>query len=285
MEVAYGPEPSEGRHPSIGVLEAFRVTGRLPLALDGTIPEPKVTVQPTFEVYVESVSYPAGALDRLTPLGNILSEDKATVLKLDRRKVAARAAEDPDFDAVSLLTRLAGRELPRNVKFELESWVKAADTFTLYEGFALLEGDEALPAADPFTHERVAPGIRIVHSPDQLFAELEKAELVPLKIAHADSELRPAPAKSRTAFPKAGTKGAARPAKKETVKRRTTVTLHLPDRDLFEKLRNALSDAGCPVEEDGKNLTLEYSKNYDKEAAKAMKSLAKEFAIRIEEIE
>ena len=58
---------------------------------------------------------------------------------------------------------------------------------------SVLETDQDLPAADPFTVERVAAGIRLVRSPDKLFDELERRELMPVRIKHGDQAFRRCP--------------------------------------------------------------------------------------------
>jgi hypothetical protein len=172
--------------------------------MQGDIPAPKVTVQPNFEVLVESEFYPASVLSQLTPLADVVSEDVLTTLRLRKEKVAAQLTQDEKLDVVALLTRLTGRELPGNVARELGEWTEHAAKFVLYDGFALLEGDEDLLATDPSigetTVERISPTIHIIHSPAALFARLEKTQLMPLKIEHSASALRPLPPGTRTVF-------------------------------------------------------------------------------------
>ena len=72
----------------------------------------------------------------------------------------------------------------------------------LYVNCSVLETDQDLPAADPFTVERVAAGIRLVRSPDKLFDELERRELMPMRIKHGDQAFAPVPKSAWTRFPK-----------------------------------------------------------------------------------
>jgi len=76
----------------------------------------------------------------------------------------------------------------------------------------VLEADQDLPAAEPFTVERVASGVQLVRSPDKLFAELERREVVPVRVKHGDQAFAPLPKSASTRFPK-GT--AAREAPRE----------------------------------------------------------------------
>ena len=84
-------------------------------------------------------------------------EDKAIILKLERKKVATRLAQNEKLDVVQLLRDLSGRELPQNVIIELEEWSGHSEAFTLYEGFSLLEGDSELAGIDDFTAEQISP--------------------------------------------------------------------------------------------------------------------------------
>ena len=69
----------------------------------------------------------------------------------------------------------------------------------------MLETDQDLPAADPFTVERIAkPGSAWSAPPDKLFAELERRELMPVRIKHGNQDFTPATRRGRsTRFPKA----------------------------------------------------------------------------------
>ncbi|MBS1254182.1 MAG: hypothetical protein MAG451_03239 [Anaerolineales bacterium] len=287
VEVAYDSEPYEGVYPPINHLKAFRITSRLPQVVQGDVPEPKVTVQPNFEVYVESQFYSANVLNCLTPLAELISEDILTVLKLQKEKVAAQLAKDENLDVVALLTRLSAQEVPRNVIRELREWTVHSEKFTLYQDFALLEGDEDLPAADPFTVERIAPNLRIVRSPEALFTRLEEAALVPLRIKHAGSALHPLPEGARTVFPKKTEVVKPKPKPKEPMllRRETTIRFHFPNSKSLNQFRKALLDRRCPAEVDKDNLTLTFSKRYQSEVEKVIKALAEDYVIRIEDVE
>src|SRR5205823_7076914 len=118
------------------------------------------------------------------------------------QKVAAARAASPDLDATGVLRALVGGELPANVVHELSAWSAHGERFVLYVNCSVLETDQELPAADPFTVERVAAGIRLVRSPDKLFDELERQELMPMRIKHGDPDFAPVPKSAWTRFPK-----------------------------------------------------------------------------------
>jgi hypothetical protein len=218
----------------------------------------------------------------------VISEDVLTILKLQKEKVAAQLAQDEGLDVVALLTRLAGRELPGNVARELAEWSEHSEKFVLYRGFALFEGDEDLAAAAPFTVERISPHIRIVHSPDALFARLEQAELVPLRMEHTAAALRPLSQKARTVFARERRKRAKAKVKVKqpvTLKRHTIITLHFPGSEALEKLRQALLEIRCPVEVDKDNLTVTFSKRYEPQVTQVIEALQKDYRIHIEDLE
>ena len=286
----HGGNPREEIYPPINQLKAFQVTNRLVRAMEGDIPDPKVTVQPNFEIYVESEFYPVKVLSPLAPLADVVSEGILTILKLDKEKVAAEQAYDEDLDVIALLNRLTDQELPRNVARELKEWSEHAEKFTLYTGFALLEGDEDLLASDPLinktTVERVSPNIRLVRSPAALFDHLEEAELAPLRVTHPASSLYPMPQKAHTVFAKKAPVAQPKPKQKEWVNlmRSMAITLHFPKRDFFEKFRQSLLDAKCPVKTGQDDLTLTFSRRYEDLAAGSLQALGKEYRIHIEDV-
>ncbi len=291
VDVAYSREPHKGIYPSRDVLRAFRVHNRLHQALSGDIPAPKVTVQPNFEILVESEFYPASALSQLTPLTDVVSEDVSTILKLQKEKVAAQLAEDERLDVIALLTRLNGRELSANVARELAEWAEHSEKFTLYQGFALLEGDPDLSTTVPFidqaTVEHISPTIRIIHSPETVYAHLEKAKQVPLHVQHSESQLHPLPEKAHTVF---AIESLAAEPELETeslvLMRHTTITFHFPTGEWLERFRQALLDDRCPVEVDQANRTITFAKQYEPQVIKIIEMFEqkKEYEIHIEDI-
>lgn len=291
VDLAYESEPYEGIYPPIGHLKAFRVSERLVQAVTGGIPAPKVTVQPNFEIYVESAFYPASVIAELTPFTDLVSEDILTILKLDQEEVTAATAHDEDLDVVALLKRLSEQELPRNIMRELREWTERAEKFLLYDEVALLEGDEELLDSDPYIDEvtvkRIAPDIRIVRSPAALFEHLEEEEWVPLRMEHPASTFSPMPQEAHTLFAKKTPADEPEPERKPTVRlmRSTTVTLHCPTDAFLEELYQSLLDAKCPVKVDRDELTLGFAGRYEERAADVIEALRDEYRIQIEHVE
>jgi hypothetical protein len=216
----------------------------------------------------------------------MVSEGASIVLKLTKQKVAAARADAPDLDAVGLLQALCGGGLPANVVHELSAWSEHGEKFTLYVNGSVLETEQDVPAAAPFTVERVAEGICLVRSPDQLFDELERLELVPVRIKHGDQAFTPLPKGTRTRFPK-GSAGREKPRESKphvTLTRLTRVQLVCPDREFLDRLHGLLRESQCPVEIDRPNLTLTYSKQVESAVANAIRQLKTEYRLEIEDI-
>jgi hypothetical protein len=284
VEVAYQPGEYKGLHPSRGMLLAFRTTERLGRALRGENSE-RVTVQPTFEIHVESDLYPAATLAQLTPLTQLISADRVIVLKLDRQKVTEQLAQVPDLDVADLLTRLSGRPLPQNVAVELQEWSGHVDNFVLYTGFGLYEGDDDLPLLKQHTVESITPSLHLVREAEMLFAQLEAQEQIPLRIHHTAKALARLPEGVSSLFAvKAPKKPKKEPPKPLTLLRQTRVTLHFPDEASWAAVRQGLLDARCPVEADQAQRTLTYAQSYSAQVEALFAQLKRQYAIKVEEI-
>lgn len=291
VDVAYAPEPKGKLYPLRGYLQAFRIHDFFLRLMEGALAEPDVTVQPNYEIQVEAPVYPASILHQLEPLTTLVRADRVTVLKLDKRKVTAALAHDPDLDVLALLTRLSKHELPQNIRIEIEEWAGQSENFILYNGFGLFESDKAKqPLADPFTVESITPTLRIVHSPGQLFKKLEAAEAIPLRVTHTEKTLRTLPPKAKTLFltrTKAAKAAKTAKPKKRSLKllRKTMITLHFPNQRDLDALHQALVAERCPVESDRSNLTLTYASQYQSQVDAVFKALKDRYTIKIEEIE
>jgi hypothetical protein len=257
----------------------------------GEIPEPRVTVQPNFEIQVESVFYPARVLAALRPLASVVAEDTAIILKLEKKQVAAQLAKNEALDVVELLARLSGRNVPENVAIELEEWTGHSDVFTLYQGFALLESGAELAAGevfrgDDFIVESIAPSLRIIKSPEKLFTRLENAEQVPLLVKHGKRALQPLPKTARTLFPKVSAKAKTRaPRKKAVIKRQVLVTLHFPEEALLALFRQGLLEARCPIQVDQARRTITFPQIFERHIKDISQRIGKDYQLQLEDME
>jgi len=291
VEVAYSKVEYKGILPEINQLQAFRVNDMFLHVMSGDSIAPKVTVQPNFEMHVESELYPVRILAQLTKLADVVTKDRTNILKLQKKKVLTQLSERDGFDVIKLLENMGGQKLPQNVRLELDEWTGASNAFTLYENVTLLEGNKDLPKIDEFTIKSISPAIRIVHSPDELFTHLERKELVPLRIKHRSSAFTLLPDGADTVFPgrdmsasksKSKSKAKTKAKKRVTIKREARITFHFPEKKLMEDFRNGLIAARCPVAADWSGLALSFDKRYETEVKKVSKEL-KEYAIKIED--
>lgn len=257
IEVAYSKIEYKGLLPEMNQLLAFRVNDKFLHVMSGEIIEPKVTVQPNFEVHVESELYPVRTLTQLTKLADVVAKDRTSILKLQKKKVLTELSQREDLDVIKLLENISGQELPQNVRIELEEWIGVSEAFTLYENVVLLEGDKDLPEIDQFTIESISPAMRIVHSPDRLFTHLEQRELIPLRIKHPSSALTLLPDGAHTVF---------------------------PEKEFMEEFHKGLIAARCPVAVDWSKLTLSFARQYESEVKKVIKALNQDYTIKIEDI-
>ncbi|MDM8552876.1 hypothetical protein QUF72_22545 [Desulfobacterales bacterium HSG2] len=284
-DVAYGKSDYKNRYPSINKLKAFRVNEHFLRFMQGYLPEPKVTVQPNFEIHIESAFYPLNIFARLTPLTDLVSEDTVTILKLNRKKVTAQLAKDASADAADLLKSFADTHVPQNILTELREWAGHSEKFVLYDGFGLLEGDPP-DLAGEFALEAISPEFSIVRSPDRLSEQMETSELAPVLVRHGRDAFTPLPDEAMSIFPKkSGTK--AKPKKKESVTlyRKTSVTLYFPTRSLLEKCRKWLIQANCPIEADVSGKCITYAAQDQALADAALEAMQKNDSVQIEDIE
>ncbi len=285
LDVAYEKDMSSKVRPSRNKLRAFRVNDRLKRVMDKTVPEPTLKVLPNFEIYIDCVLYPAGLISKLFPLTEMVSEDKTTILKLQKKKVAAHLAKNKNLDVIRLLREASGTEIPQNVATELEEWAGHSEKFTLYEGFSLLEGDKELPLENALIERKITENIRIIKNPGKVFDILEKAHLVPVRIKHPESSLRSLPDTIRTIF-HVKTKTAKKPRKKREaiIKRQVHVTLKFPNKELLEVFCQRALNTRCEIEVNTADSVVRIANSDEHMIEQVLKEMKKRHLIRIEDI-
>jgi hypothetical protein len=287
LDVAYACGKYEGLYPERNRLQAFRIRERFSRVMRGQVSPTKVTVQPNFEIQVEGEIYPAQVLSTLHPFTTTVSEDRVTVLKLDKKRVSAAVAADDSLDLAGLLKRLTRRDLPQNVAAELTEWEGHSEAFTLFSGFALLEGGKDVPQAEHVTVECISPALRIVRAPETLYESLHRADLVPLRIKHRANGLARLPDSAQSVFPKPpGKKTATQKKAKErlTLLRQVSVTLHLPNDGAFKTFQAELRAKRCLFEADPKNRTVSFSQANQALVDEALQAFKKSYAIDIKDL-
>ncbi len=289
VDVAYDPNPYTGLLPQRGVLKAFRVNERFLRLMNGEEATPKVTVQPNFDVVIESNFYPANIIRQVSALGEQVSNPHSGhgayigIFLLKKESVAAAQVKDPHLDVIALLKELSGRDLPPNVQIELDEWVGHADQFTLYEGFALLEMAEVPREAEKFIAEKISPALNLVFSPEKVFATLETLSHVPLRVQHPADEFAPVAESAHSIFPKESARveaqKIARPVKVAQV---ITVSYQFPDAESFTSIQKALAELRCPFQSDPATRTVSLQQKEQGKFDEAVLKLQDTFAIEIE---
>ncbi len=289
VEVAYDPKPYAGLVPSRGTLKAFRVNERFLRLMKGEKTTPKVTIQPNFDVVIESDFYPAVAIRQIAALGELVSSPSSGhgayvgIFQLKKTAVAAQQARQPDLDVITLLKNLSGRDLPSNVQIELDEWAGHADQFTLYEGFSLLEAADLPLEAEKFVAEKISSTLRLIRSPEAVFSTLETLGHVPVRIQHPGKEFTPVAESATSVFPKeTAWVEAPKTARAVKVSRVVTVSYQFPDAESFDSIQKMLAELRCPFQSDPRTRVVSIQKKEQAKFDEALQKLADDFAIEIE---
>ncbi len=293
VEVAYDPAPYTGLLPKHGTLKAFRINERfLHLGSEqeaSLTPEvPKITVQPNFDVIVESDFYPAAVIRQLAALGEQISSPQSGhgayvgIFQLKKALVAATQVTHPDLNVINLLKNLSGRDLPPNVQIELDEWAGHADQFTLYEGFALLETTEVPLEAEKFMAEKISPTLFLVRNPETVFSTLETLGHIPVRVKHGLGEFAAIAKSAQSVFPKeTALVLAPQSARQVKVSRVVTVSYQFPDAESFESIKKMLAEMRCPFHADPVTRIVSIQQKEQSKFDDAVTKLASEFVFEI----
>ncbi|MCG2788110.1 MAG: hypothetical protein L6461_23735 [Anaerolineae bacterium] len=289
VEVGYDPNPYTGLLPTRGMLKAFCVTERFQRLMSEQEASPKVTVQPNFDVVIESDFYPAKIIRQVAALGEQVSSPQnghsvyVGIFLLKKAAVAAEQVKNPDLDVIELLKNLSGRDLPSNVQIELDEWVGHAEQFTLYDGFSLLEMADLPIEAEKFIAEKISPSLRLVRSPEKAFSMLETLGHVPLRIQHPAWELAPIAESAQSVFPKESAWiEAQKTAKQVKVSRVVTISYRFPDAESFDAIQKTLAELRCPFQSDPVTRIVNIQQKEQTRFDEAVQKLQDIFAIEIE---
>ncbi len=287
-DVAYVEKPVQDERPMRDTLKAFRVSERLLNLMNGEGHPPQVTVQPNLDVVIQSEFYPAKIVRQVSCLGDPVASPSAAdayvgVYQLKKTCVAAERARHPELDVVSLLRQLSGRDLPPNVQVELDEWTGHAEQFILYDGFAVLESAEDIPITDAWIHERLAPTLRLVKDPDQVYMALENEGCAPLRVQHDGKAFTPLPEQATSAFPKqSALTEAARAPMLVKVVQSISISVRFSAQEPYDSFLRTLAELRCPFQPDNKNLTITYDQEYQPKFDEAAQRLAESYDLRFE---
>ncbi|BBO83742.1 hypothetical protein DSCO28_43080 [Desulfosarcina ovata subsp. sediminis] len=282
VDLAYATSDNSGTKPSLGRIKAFKINGGFLPFMQGSLPEPAVTVLPNHEIHVESPWYPAGMLAKLEPLADLVSTDRICILKLSRTKAVAYLAEEEAADPKKDLESLTGQPLPANVAAELAEWAGQSESFVLYQGCGLVEGKNLPALIDPYEVETLSADLRLVQSPDTLFCELEQAEQVPVRVTHHANGFKRPPEGVQSVFIK-NLKQQKKTKQKEliTIRQQTSITLFFQDGVSLGVFTKALTENQCFVEIDKERRTVIYPTDQKAQVDSVIKQLKKNYRIKL----
>jgi hypothetical protein len=289
VDVAYDPKAYSGLLPQRGLLKAFRVNERFLRLTNGQESAPKVTVQPNFDVVIESDFYPAGIIRQIEALGEQVSSPQSGhgayvgIYLLKKANVAAAQVKNPELDVIGLLKNLSGRDLPTNVQIELEEWAGHADQFTLYEGFGLLEAADFPSSIKHLIAETISPTLHLVRHPGSVFTTLETQGHVPVRIQHPAGEFAPIAEEAQSVFPKeSAAVNVPKTARQAKVAKMVTISYQFPDAGSFDSIKKALAELRCPFQSDPATRTVSIQQKDQGKFEEAVENLKSEFIIEIE---
>jgi len=285
VELVYEKKQQEDIFPSMGQVKGFKMTDRFIRFINGAVAEPKVTILPNHEIHIESDVYPANMIDRISPFGQMMSEDKICVMKLDRKRIMAFMVENDGFDLKKFLTRISATPLPQNIVTELSEWAGRADVFVLYDTCGLLEAKSPPSFANDFVVEKISRDLCLVRSPETVLEKLEISARAPVEIRHTNTKLSQPPKGIASRYLKKAAKKQQPVVKEQVViKQKTFVTLYFQKAYILDIFTQALVKGKCPVEVDKERMTISYGSNDRKKVAAILKDLRKTYRIRIEDV-
>lgn len=261
------------------VIKAFRVTPLLRQVLQRALPAPTVTIQPNFEVVVESSVYPAQTLRSLGRLGTVSHKGQTSSVLLDKKAVAAAVAADETLDVLALLRQYAQRDLPQNILIELQEWVQRSDVFTLYENVHLVEDQVGLPLVKDYAIQHIHKHLYLVPDHKQIGEQLRQRQQAVLVIEHPPDGFADIPEGTQTALPQA-------PAKPEpeavSVQMEQYITLRFPNREAMAAVQQGLLDARCPLTINEEVQTLTFPAHQRDTLQRVIASLAERYQINLQ---
>lgn len=286
ITVAYAKKEDTSVVPSINHLSAFKINDSFLRTIKGHISEPKVTVQPNFEIHVECEFYPARCLSMLKQFSKIVIEDKVIILKLQKEMVARALTENESLDIVSFFKDITKKELPHNIAVELEEWAGHSEIFTLYEDIGILEGNcSTLQDIDTYVVENITKNVKLVKKPEKLFLAIEQEELIPLKIEHAEGTIKTVHNYAHSLFKKKPEKQKSGTKESLMISRSAMITLCFPAKKSLLQFHKYLQEIRCPFEYNEELCTVTYSETNEDLVEKALSQLKNSYRIKLTDTE
>lgn len=284
IDIAYDFEHESAILPQKDTLKAFKINPRMCTFYNQKIAEPKITVQPNFEVSIESEIYPAKIIGELSQVGTLTAYDKVSQIKLEKSKVINKVAGTPDYDLIACLRQLSSKPLPQNVEIDLKEWMNQGDALILYEQAYLLESDYHYDFISEHAITQINKNLALVAPQNNLMPLLEKECSVPIEIVHKDDAFNCLPNFYKTVFPKVG-----KEVKKEVVRKKISLTrelmvkINFPSLKEINLIRNDLLLRHCIFDIDEGSYSILIAKKDEPLLKEILKSISHEYQITIKE--
>lgn len=284
-ELAYNNGDLEKYRPTIGRLGAFRVTPRFFNLITKKIQEPKIVIQPNFEISIESDIYPVSIMFQLESIGRLIKKDVLSQVKLDKNKVIQKVAREQDFDPTQYLISVSSLALPENVKTELKEWCIYADAFILYENVGILESSFKFPNTEQFIVQKINRKFDIIKNPVKLIEELESNQTIPIKkITHKDEKFLELNSEYKSIFSKNKTpnKRVLDSLEKLKINRLNLIKLVFPTEKGFSLLSNQLLEKGCMINTSDAERAIIIDQKDEKTLKEVLKGISNTYKLEFE---
>ncbi|MCF7740398.1 MAG: hypothetical protein K9N00_01260 [Candidatus Marinimicrobia bacterium] len=281
VKVAYDPNYQSNIAPSLGRLKAFKIDTKLIKLFKDKIEKPVVTIQPNFEIRIDTQFHPIKLLKMLKNFGELISEDQTYLVKLQKKKVLDFLVKHKDFNLVNFLKDLSDKSLPKNIEFEIEEWVGHTDKFLLFSDCALYEGKAAFQNLDDYTVEKINDTIRIVNKPEDLIASLEKAKLVPVRIHHNSDKFESIPEEANSIMTTLRKKNKPSTKNKVMIKQSNLIQFNINEKDFYHKVVESLLEQNFKFDFDENKQTLIIAKEKEESIKEIFYKLSKNYNLNI----
>ena len=285
VELAYTKKCPDDVLPSYGHLQAFKITPILDMLYKQSVPAPRVTLLPNYEMTVEGLYYPVTLMHQLAQLGDINHQGTVSQVTLNKDKIIKLSAAQPELDIVLMLKKITHQSLPHNVETDLSEWCQQGEAFTLYNEVVLFESPYSHDCLKEHLVKNIAKGVFMVSDDQKLAAKLDKAQDVSLIINHSNDAFTLLPKSYNTRLPKVGVKQVKKkqPKRKIKLKKQTHVSYDFLDKEAFQLIKETLIAKKIVIGVNESNRTISFSKQYETDFKQALKTAHDRYQFIIEE--
>ncbi len=280
VDVAYDKDFSTKKYPLTNKLKAFKINQSLKNYYNKNY-NIKITLQPNFDLIIESSVYPMSIANKFIYLCNIVTEQPHLVLHLDKKKIIKGHADNEKLNIVKELEQVVSNIIPNNVKVELNEWIKQTEKFVLYSGFNLFENNDKNSNKTDLKYA-IDKNLSLIKNATTLYNNLLKTGKAPISISHSDDKFKTLPKVAKTVFVKV-----ARTTKKASIKEKVGISA---DTYVFYKINNkvfykelllkCVNDKLIENYDDAK-LTISFNKKLEKRVDAIVKQLKTKYTVSI----